>query len=185
MKRVAICAAAVLIMSCQATPPKPSSSSASSSGSPGADFEKLSADFTYGTLALSPSSATQAGYHEHNGRSLDDALDDYSAAGLDQQRQFLAGIEARIAALNAGALDREQQADLQIIRNNVGLARLELDTIQSFRHNPTVYVELAGNALYTHYVLHYAPAEQRFQHIIKRLEQLPALFAGPGDRQAA
>ena len=39
-----------------------------------------------------------------------------------------------------------------------------------------MYVELAGNALYTPYVLNYAPIEQRFQHIIKRLEKLPALF---------
>ena len=73
-------------------------------------------------------------------------------------------------------MDKEQQADLQIVNNNVGLAMLEIDTIQSYKHNPTVYVELAGNSLYTPYVLNYAPVERRFQHIIKRLEKLPALF---------
>ena len=44
------------------------------------DFNKLTDDFMYGALALTPVSATQAGYHEHNGMSLDEALDDYSAA---------------------------------------------------------------------------------------------------------
>src|SRR5262249_35730596 len=44
------------------------------------------------------------------------------------------------------------------------------------KHNPTVYVELAGNALFTPSVLEYAPKEKRFGHIIKRLEKLPALF---------
>src|SRR6185295_2435338 len=39
------------------------------------------------------------------------------------------------------------------------------------------YVELAGNALFSPYVLNYAPKDQRFQHIIKRLEKFPALFA--------
>ena len=41
---------------------------------------------------------------------------------------------------------------------------------------PTVYVELVGNALYTPYMLNYAPVEKRFEHIIKRLEEIPALF---------
>jgi uncharacterized protein (DUF885 family) len=61
------------------------------------------------------------------------------------------------------------------MRNNIGLTFLEFDTIQNYRHNPTVYVELAGNALYTPYVLNYAPAETRFRHIIARLGRIPAL----------
>src|SRR5438093_138540 len=42
--------------------------------------------------------------------------------------------------------------------------------------NPTGYVELAGNALFAPYVLEYAPKDRRYQHIIRRLEQIPALF---------
>ena len=53
---------------------------------------------------------------------------------------------------------------------------LDLNTIQSFKHNPTIYVELAGNALFVPFMLEYAPKEQRFQHIVKRLERMPALF---------
>ena len=55
-----------------------------------------------------------------------------------------------------------------------GLALLELDTIQNYRHNPTVYVELAGNALYTPFVLEYADKPARFRHIISRMAKLPA-----------
>ena len=66
--------------------------------------------------------------------------------------------------------------DLDMMKNNVESALLELKTLQSYRHNPTVYVELAGNALYTPYMLNYAPVEKRFGHIIKRLERIPALF---------
>ena len=62
------------------------------------------------------------------------------------------------------------------LRNNIGMALLELDTIQSYRHNPTMYVELVGNALYTPFVLNYAPLDARFRHIIRRLEKIPALF---------
>jgi uncharacterized protein (DUF885 family) len=140
------------------------------------DAEKLTQDFIYGTLALSPMSATQAGYHQHNGKSLDDLLDDYSAAGLEQQRGFCKGIQDRAAAMDAAKLDKEQKADLDIIKSNAGLCLLELNTIQSFKHNPTVYVELLGTALFSPYMLNYAPIEQRFDHITHRLEKVPALY---------
>ena len=139
------------------------------------EFEKLTDEFTRGVLALSPVSATQAGYHEHNGMKLDEAIDDFSAAGIDAQRRFYKDVQSRLASLNAASLDREQQADLQILRNNVGVSLLELDTIQNYRHNPTVYVELVGNALFAPFVLNYAAPDVRFQHIIKRLEKIPAL----------
>ena len=144
---------------------------------PPMDFEKLTDEFTHGVLALSPVVATQVGYHQHQGTSLDEALDDYSPAGIETQRRFLVDFQTRLGALNAAPLDPEQQADLEILRNNIGVSLLELDTIQNYRHNPTVYVELAGNALYTPYVLNYAPLETRFQHIIKRLEKVPALVS--------
>jgi uncharacterized protein (DUF885 family) len=139
------------------------------------DFEKLTDDFTRNVLALSPVSATQAGYHDHNGKVLDEALDDLSPAGMDAQRRFYQDTQKQLAALDAASLDREQQADLQILRNNIGASLLELDTIQSYRHNPTLYVELAGNALYTPFVLNYTALDTRFGHIIRRLEKIPAL----------
>jgi uncharacterized protein (DUF885 family) len=163
----------VLLAACgQSGTPQPA---AATTGSTPGDVEKLTDDFTRGVLALSPVSATQAGYHEHNGVTLDENLDDYSTAGIEEQRRFYQAIQKRLDALDAKSLDSEQQADLGIMRNNIGLTFLEFDTIQNYRHNPTVYVELAGNALYTPYVLNYAPAETRFRHIIARLGKIPAL----------
>jgi len=141
-----------------------------------ADFEKLTDELLYGALALSPVSATQTGYHEHNGIPLDEQLDDYSSSGIEAQHRFYQGFQSRIASLNTASLDKEQQADVEIIRNYLNLALLELNTIQNYKHNPTVYVELAGSSLFTPYILNYAPKERRFQHIIKRMEKFPALF---------
>jgi len=142
-----------------------------------ADFDKLTDDLLYGTLSLSPVTATQTGYHEHNGVSLDEMLDDYSASGIDTQRKFYNDIQSRVNALNPTSLDAEQRADLEIIKNQLQLAFLELDTIQNYKHNPTVYVELAGSALFVPSILDYAPKEQRYRHIVKRLEKFPALFS--------
>jgi uncharacterized protein (DUF885 family) len=132
-------------------------------------------DFTFGALAISPVTATQTGYHEHNGAQLDETLDDYSAVGIDAQRRFYQSIQTRLGQLNPASLDKEQTADVQIMNYNLGLAMLEFDTIQSYKHNPTIYVELIGNALYAPFVLEYAPLERRFQHITRRLEKVPTL----------
>src|SRR5271168_2635317 len=48
----------------------------------GGQFEQLVDDFVFGTLALSPTTATSYGYHVHDGVSLDDRLDDFSPAGI-------------------------------------------------------------------------------------------------------
>ena len=164
----------VLLVACVSCSAPPATQTASSSTT--TDFEKLTDDLLYGSLALAPVSATQAGYHEHNGVQLDEQLDDFSAAGMEAQRRFYGGLKTRIDLLNRSSLDQEQQADLDIMKNQLNLAMLELTTIQSYKHNPTVYVELAGNALFTPYMLNYAPKERRFQQITKRLEKFPALF---------
>ncbi len=140
------------------------------------DFDKLSQDLIYGSLAFSPVNATATGYHVHNGIPLDELLDDYSPQGIDQQRGFYQGMEMRVAAVDPASLDREQKADLEVMKDSLGLSLLDLNTIQSYKHNPTIYVELAGNALFNPYMLNYAPKEKRFQQITRRLEKMPALF---------
>src|SRR5882672_11378166 len=139
-------------------------------------FDQLVDDFVLGTLALSPTAATGFGYHVHHGASLDDMLDDFSPAGIAASRSLTHDIEARIARLDTASLDAEQRADIDIMHDALGASRLELDEIQSYRHNPTSYVELLGNALYTPYVLQYAPALQRYRHIINRLNKVPELI---------
>jgi len=140
------------------------------------DLSKLTEDFVYGSLALSPVSATSAGYHEHNGVKLDEKLDDYSSGGLQEQRQFYSGFRERLALIKQDALPAEERADYQILENQTDLALLELREIQSFRHNPTVYVELVGNALFNPFVLDYAPIDTRYRHIVQRLFRVPALL---------
>ena len=143
---------------------------------PKPDLASLTDDFVYGSLALSPVSATSAGYHAHKGVNLDEQIDDYSAAGLDQQHKFYSDFHNRLAAIPQDSLSAEDRADYQIIDNQVNLSLLELDKIQSYRHNPTEYVELVGNALFNPFVLEYAPVEQRYRAIIQRLQKIPALM---------
>jgi uncharacterized protein (DUF885 family) len=139
------------------------------------DFSKLTDEFVYGSLALSPTGATANGYHQHNGRRLDQELDDFSPSGIAQQRKFFSDFRNRLAAIQQSSLSAEDRANYQIIDNQINLALLEFDSIQSYRHNPTVYVELIGNALFNPYVLEYAPIDVRYRHIIQRMRKIPAL----------
>src|SRR5215468_1359538 len=165
---------ALLCASCSGQKPAPAASDNPPASN--SDFEKLTDDLIYGSLALSPVNATQTGYHEHNGVQLDEMIDDFSPAGIDAQRKFYEDFQKRVNAWNAGSLDKEQASDLQIMKTDLNLYLLDLNTIQSYKHNPTVYVELAGNAVFVPSILNYAPLEKRYQAIVKRLEKFPALF---------
>ncbi len=140
------------------------------------NISTLTDDFVYGSLALSPVSATSAGYHEHNGVHLDEEIDDFSSQGIDQQHKFYSDFHNRLSGIRQDSLSPEDRADFQTTDSQVNLALLDLDQIQSYRHNPTVYVELVGNALFNPFVLEYAPLETRYRQIIKRLQKIPALM---------
>jgi len=136
-------------------------------------FNQVVDDFVFGTLALSPTRATAIGYHQHHGATLDDMLEDFSPAGIKASLNLLLRIETRIGTLDSKSLNAEQRADIDIMHDAIEAARLDVQEIQSYRHNPTTYVELIGNALYMPYVLQYAAADERFKHIIKRLGLIP------------
>jgi uncharacterized protein (DUF885 family) len=139
-------------------------------------FTQVVDDFVFGTLALSPTTATGIGYHRHQGITLDDRLDDFSPAGIKESLALLRDIEVRIGKLDARTFSAEQRADIDIMRDAIEATRLDVEDVQTYRHNPTMYVELIGTALYTPYVLHYAPADERFRHIIRRLRLVPQLI---------
>ena len=162
---VALTGFIILIAGCKMTPEKQMP-----------DFSKLTEDFVYGSLALSPVSATQAGYHEHQGVKLDEKLDDFSPSAIEAARKFDTGFHDRLAAIDQQALSAEERADYQIIENAIELSLLDLQQIQSYRHNPTIYVELVGNALFSPFVLEYAPLDTRYRQIIQRLSQAPVLM---------
>ncbi len=166
LRRAGVPAAAALLLLSSCRP----------AGEPAA-IDDLVEEFVYSSLAMSPVAATGAGYHVHRGVRLDELLDDMSEQAMEQQRRFYRAFEARLEEIDPAALTPQQRADYQILADQIALALLELDTIRNYRHNPTLYVELLGRALFDCYARQYAPLEERFRHIVARLEKAPALFA--------
>ncbi|MGA2736162.1 MAG: DUF885 domain-containing protein [Bryobacteraceae bacterium] len=143
---------------------------------PERDFSKLAEEFVYTTLSFSPIAASAAGLHRYHGQDLDDQLDDTSPAGLGHQREYYREFRERLQSIRSDALSAESRADLHIMQDQAALALLDLEETQSYLHNPTVYVEMAGNALFTPLSLEYAPLPVRIRHIIARLQKLPLLL---------
>jgi uncharacterized protein (DUF885 family) len=147
-------------------------------------FAVLSDQFMKDSLAWSPVSASAAGYHSHmdprSGRplALDALLDDFSPQSFATQRDFYDDWRERFhKETPPSALDPEDAADWQLIDDQIGLNLLEFDRIQSYKHNPTVVVELIGNALFLPLTQNYASHDVRVGHVLSRVSQIPRLFA--------
>jgi uncharacterized protein (DUF885 family) len=145
-----------------------------------AKFAKLSEEFIHRTLALSPSSASQAGYHEHvDGKTgktiaLDALLDDVSTAGMVEQRRVYSEFRERFRKETPlASLGAQDAADWRLIDDQISLSLLEFDRIQNYKHNPTVYVELLGGALFQPLTDAYAPEEIRLGHVLARVAATP------------
>jgi len=148
-----------------------------------ARFAQLSEQFIHETLALSPSSASQAGYHEHldpkTGKTieLDALLDDVSETAAEEERRvYVHWREVFRKETPLASLDAEDAADWRLIDDQIGLQLLEFDRIQNYRHNPTGYVELLGSALFQPLTDEYAPKNVRLGHILSRIAATPRYF---------
>jgi len=141
-----------------------------------AQLSDLTAEFVDTALTFSPSEATAAGLHVFNDHALDAQLDDFGPAAIDHQRRFYEDFNRRLGQLDPDQLNAQDRADLAILQDRVGSELLELTQIRSDLHNPLLYVRTLGNALYTPYIVEYAPKADRFRHIASRLRQVPLLL---------
>jgi len=143
------------------------------SKSPAQKVAQLTEEFVYTSLSFSPSSATAAGLHEFKKQKLDEMLDDFSPASLDRQQKTYEEFQKRLKEIPAESLAPEDRADYTVLEDQTEAALLDLTVIHSALHSPTMYVETLGNALFSPYVLEYAPKPQRYKAIIARLEKIP------------
>lgn len=146
-------------------------------------FLKFTERFVHESLALSPTGATAAGYHRHTdartGRvvALDELLDDYTAGGLERQREVTRELRGELARFASAKLDAAERIDLAIMRNALDESDFDLDGVQAHRHNPALYSNSLGYAIFQPMIQEYAPLGVRVRHIFARLEQIPPFLA--------
>ena len=144
-----------------------------------ADFEKASEQFMKASLVISPVNASQAGFHKYTDRKtgktveLDALLDDLGPAGIAAQKKFYTDWQQRFRKFDRASLTKEDNADWQLIDDQIAYSLLELDRIQSYKHNPTGYVEFVGNALFLPMSQNYAASDVRMGHVLARIGEIP------------
>ena len=137
-------------------------------------FLDTAEQFELAQLALSPVSATQAGYHEHNGKSLDTQLDDSSAETIAQQRALLESAKTCFAGYKN--LTAEDSADLALMNDSIAAGLYELDVMKSYRYRPEGYVEMIGSGLFFPLTQTDGTEQQRMSNVLARMAQVPRVI---------
>ena len=137
-----------------------------------AAFAGLSKDWLEGMLALSPISATSIGDHRY-----DSEIDDLSAEGRARSLAFSREMLARLDAIDASALSRQNQVDALILRNQLRSDIWGGETLQSWAWDPQAYSGLAGSAIYGLMAREFAPLPDRLRSATLRMEKLPQIYA--------
>jgi uncharacterized protein (DUF885 family) len=145
-----------------------------------AKFAHMTDQFVKDSLALSPVGASDAGYHKHKdpktGKTIDlDAeLDDVSPQGVAARENFYRAWRQRFQTETpVASLNPQDAADYRLIDDQIALNLLEFEHIQSYKHNPTGYVELIGDAMFLPLTQEYASKEVRVGDAISRIGQIP------------
>jgi len=161
---------------------KPSDPASSNTAS-NAAFVRLTDEFVKESLALSPVNASYAGFHEYKDAktgktiALDAELDNVSAQQVAKVEVFYRAWRERFQKETpVASLNPQDAADYRLIDDNIALSLLEYEHIQSYKHQPQLYVELVGNALFLPLTQDYAPKDVRVGHVINRIGQIPRLL---------
>lgn len=153
-------------------------------GTPSQRLAKLSEQFLHESLQLSPVSASGAGYHTYTDPEtgklirLDAELDEMGTEDITEQLKFYRHWRERLRSqVPYRGLAAQDHADWVMMDDGISANLLELEKIQSYKHNPTVWVELIGNGLFLNLSQEYAPKEQRMADAVSRITQI-ARFLG-------
>ncbi len=121
---------------------------------------------------FSPTSGTQAGLHQYDGR-----FEDYSHAGIEREIAALREFEKRVAAFSPAGLDESDAADRELLLNHIHSSLLTLETIRPWEKNPDFYSSALGISAFSIMSRKFAPPEERMKALVEREKQMPAALA--------
>jgi uncharacterized protein (DUF885 family) len=133
-------------------------------------FHVLSEQFVNNYLKWNPEYATQAGFHEYDGK-----LSDYSAAGLELQHSEFDEYRARLESISPDSLSEKAKLERTLILSAIRRLFFMHDNLKVLNTNPMVYAGAIDVNIYIQ--RDFAPIEQRMQSIINILRKSPEVFA--------
>jgi hypothetical protein len=136
-------------------------------------FAALADQFVRESERRDPLTADSLGIHTY-----DERLDDYSARGAAIRVAWLGRWRGLIAAaMRDPSLAPGDRADAQALLDTIDLELFEDATVKPMQTDPTAYTGIIGEAVYALTGRHYAPVDQRFAYVAKRLALIPGVVA--------
>lgn len=127
--------------------------------------------FLAGYFARSPVDASAAGMHAH-----DDRWPDLSAEGRAETARWIDQQRAELATIPREGLDADQALELDLLHDQLELARFGDEVEQPWLRNPLAYSGLISTGLDDLISREFAPIDERSANLAARLETLPALI---------
>ena len=128
-------------------------------------------DYFNAAFEASPSRGTSAGLHQYDNR-----LEDGSAGAVKKRVETVKALQTRLDNLRAGTLTEGEAIDAEVLDGQIKSELLELDTLQSWRHNPMGYIGGPAGSIDDLMKRDFAPAATRLRSVIARLKAAPGMF---------
>src|SRR5262245_20126641 len=119
----------------------------------------------------SPSTATAMGFHQY-----DSKIEDFPQAAISRRIDRLKQLESGLMRARTGKLTVDEEIDADIIGSQIKAELLDIETLQTWRHNPMNYVGLPGGTIDGLMKRNFAPPAERLRSMVSRLKGVPALM---------
>ena len=139
---------------------------------PGPSFATLVDHYLDRFGQFHPSIAAGNGLHDHDGE-----LEDFSAASIASEIEWLRAERQALDALDEHALNPDERVDRRILQGVVDGWILDLDTVRTWSRNPMIYVAAISDGLHDLITMESASPEVRLQHVLTKLHAVPRLLA--------
>jgi uncharacterized protein (DUF885 family) len=135
-------------------------------------FTEFSRQYLAWFFSTHPVRATQLGIHDH-----DHALPAMDRRGIErliaESREWL----ERLEAIDPDRLDLSASFDHQILDHAIRAELLDLEEIESWKHNPLLYNRAIADGVASLVERDFAPLETRIENLIERLDAVPGVIA--------
>ena len=119
-----------------------------------------------------PSIAAGNGLHGH-----DDTLEDFSAASVKAEVEWLRSVRASLEAIDPAPLTADARVDRRILLGVIDGWLLDLDTVRTWTRNPMIYASAITDGVHNLMTMESSPAVERMQRVTAKLQLVPRLLA--------
>jgi uncharacterized protein (DUF885 family) len=120
---------------------------------------------------VSPTAATQAGFHQY-----DSKLEDFSHAAVEAEIVGLTKFCKQFSGIQKRELSEESAGDLDVVISAIESRLLELQTIQMWKKDPDFYPSSLANSIFVIMSRNFASPAERLRSIIEREKQFPRVI---------